>query len=39
MWVPMATNKLAFWFQGGIRSSSKLIVGKKVMDNNSLFEV
>ena len=39
MWVPMATKNLAFWVQGGTRASLRLIVGKTVMGNNSLFEV
>ena len=39
MWVPMATNNLALWVQGGTKASLRLIVRKKVMDNNSLFEV
>ena len=37
--MPTANNNLALWIQGGTRASMKLIVGKTVMGNNSLFEV
>ena len=39
MWVPNTSKSLALWIQGGTRASLRLIFGKAVMGNNSLFEV